>query len=95
LFAASPKTFAGLKELLEIVEDWIAEDFVHPYHEDDGETPDTFLAPYRKLICATEGTLYAVVLPSIGRKAKMHDPGLEPGSRAQQPAMNEVADEAE
>ena len=30
----------------------------HPYDEDDGETPETFLAPYRKLICAAEGRQY-------------------------------------
>jgi hypothetical protein len=63
LFSAAPRVLAGFKELFGLAEQWIQLDFVHPYDEDDGETPETFLAQYRKLICEAEGTIYTVPAP--------------------------------
>jgi hypothetical protein len=55
LFVASPRLLAGLNELLLQVEEWIAEEFVCPYDEDAGETAESFLSPYWKLLAQARG----------------------------------------
>jgi hypothetical protein len=55
LFAASPPLLEKLEEFVEIVEEWIAADLVHPYDEDAGESADTFLDPYRRAIADAKG----------------------------------------
>lgn len=67
LFATSPRVLAALKELTEYTAQWIGHDFVHPYDEDLGETPDTFLSPYRRLIAEAEGEPFAEPTPVVQR----------------------------